>query len=154
MARRSLDEKDLMILALLRQNARISTVELAKRVGLAPTPCRARIQKLESSGQILGYTIEEDIAKDGHAIKFMLIEAANTHKDTIRRIEMHLKRHLAVSSIWSIEGKYDYLVMIEENDIDLSRDIIRDLRALGVAVDILTASVVDHVFRREKVSLR
>ncbi|MEX0971124.1 MAG: Lrp/AsnC family transcriptional regulator [Paracoccaceae bacterium] len=52
MAVEPLDER---ILAALRRNARQPVSSLAASLGIARATLRARIQKLESSGQILGY---------------------------------------------------------------------------------------------------
>ncbi len=49
-----LDETDRLIVAQLKQNARISNVELAKRVNLSPTPCYERVRKLERTGVLMG----------------------------------------------------------------------------------------------------
>ena len=49
-----LDETDRLIVAELKQNARISNVELAKRVNLSPTPCYERVRKLERTGVLMG----------------------------------------------------------------------------------------------------
>ena len=46
-----LDETDRLIVAELQENARISNVELAKRVNLSPTPCYERVRKLGAGGQ-------------------------------------------------------------------------------------------------------
>ena len=55
-----LDETDRMIVAELQENARISNVELAKRVNLSPTPCYERVRKLERTGVVLGYQARVD----------------------------------------------------------------------------------------------
>ena len=55
-----LDETDRMIVAELQENARISNVELAKRVNLSPTPCYERVRKLERAGVVLGYHAKVD----------------------------------------------------------------------------------------------
>src|SRR5689334_14874125 len=50
-----LDEIDYKILMALQENARISNVELAERVGLSPAPCLRRVAALEKSGAIKKY---------------------------------------------------------------------------------------------------
>ena len=50
-----LDRTDRRILALMQENARISNLELAERVGLSPTPCSRRVKRLEDSGLIEGH---------------------------------------------------------------------------------------------------
>ena len=52
----TINETDLRILALLQDNARISNVDIARQVGLAPSATLERLRKLESRGLILGYT--------------------------------------------------------------------------------------------------
>ncbi len=47
-----LDRIDKRILEVLQQNARISNLELADKVGLSPTPCLRRVKRLEESGII------------------------------------------------------------------------------------------------------
>ena len=47
-----LDRTDRRILALMQGNARITNLDLAERVGLSPTPCARRVQRLEESGLI------------------------------------------------------------------------------------------------------
>ena len=55
-----LDETDRLIVAELQENARISNVELAKRVNLSPTPCYECVRKLERTGVVLGYHARVD----------------------------------------------------------------------------------------------
>ncbi len=52
----SLDEIDLMILARLQPEARLSNSELAKEIGMAPSAVLERVKKLEQKGVIESYT--------------------------------------------------------------------------------------------------
>ena len=47
-----MDEIDRKLLALLQEDATIPLAQLAERVGLSPTPCWKRVQKLEASGAL------------------------------------------------------------------------------------------------------
>lgn len=47
-----LDKIDRRILQALQENAKISNLELAERVGLSPTPCARRVKQLEDGGYI------------------------------------------------------------------------------------------------------
>ena len=51
---KQLDRIDRKILRELQLDGRVSNVELARRVGLSPTPCLERVRRLESQGYILG----------------------------------------------------------------------------------------------------
>src|SRR6202789_549953 len=48
------------LLAELQDNSRLSTAELARRVGLSPTATAERMKQMEEVGIIRGYTIEMD----------------------------------------------------------------------------------------------
>ena len=48
----NIDRKDQRILEEIQQNARISNLELADKVGLSPTPCLRRVKRLEEEGII------------------------------------------------------------------------------------------------------
>lgn len=52
-----LDSKDQHILALLQQNARMPTAEIARAVSLARSTVQERIRRLEDRGIIAGYSV-------------------------------------------------------------------------------------------------
>jgi DNA-binding Lrp family transcriptional regulator len=60
-----LDSIDWKILALLQSDARMSNVELARAVGLSPSPCLARVRALEQAGYISRYVSLLDALKVG-----------------------------------------------------------------------------------------
>jgi Lrp/AsnC family leucine-responsive transcriptional regulator len=51
----NLDAIDCRIVAALQDDARLSNVDLAERVGLSPSPCLRRVRRLEQDGYIHGY---------------------------------------------------------------------------------------------------
>lgn len=57
-----MDEIDLRILHLLKQDARIANAAIARAVGLTPSAVFQRIRKLENEGVLLGYTARFDPA--------------------------------------------------------------------------------------------
>jgi Lrp/AsnC family leucine-responsive transcriptional regulator len=63
-----LDEINVAILELLRDDARLSVAELARRVGLSPPATRERIARLEERGVITGYRAEIDSRALGYPI--------------------------------------------------------------------------------------
>jgi Lrp/AsnC family leucine-responsive transcriptional regulator len=60
-----LDSTDWKILRELQQDARLSSNELGKRVGLSAPATAERIRKLEAAGVITGYSVQVDPAKLG-----------------------------------------------------------------------------------------
>ena len=80
------DELGRKIMRELVKDARISHVLLSERVGLSPTACARRVQQLEESGVIRGYTAEIDATGLGFMMTVLLrMAAARTIKaDVIR----------------------------------------------------------------------
>ena len=63
----NLDKIDFQILDHLQRDGRLSVVELSKRINLSPTPCTARIRRLEEAGVIKGYHAKLDPLKMGQS---------------------------------------------------------------------------------------
>ena len=51
----TLDEKDMSILRLLQQNARITVKEISDKIHLSTTPVHERIKRMEEAGVIKQY---------------------------------------------------------------------------------------------------
>jgi Lrp/AsnC family transcriptional regulator, leucine-responsive regulatory protein len=62
------DTRNIELLDLLRDDSRLSTSELARRVGLSAPAVRERILRLEESGIIRGYRLELDAAALGYPV--------------------------------------------------------------------------------------
>ena len=52
-----MDDIDQQLLALLRENARATTSDLARKLGLSRTTVQSRIDRMERSGVVIGYTV-------------------------------------------------------------------------------------------------
>ena len=52
-----LNTPDELLLSLLRENARASTAQIARRLNLSRTTVQSRIDRLEREGVISGYTV-------------------------------------------------------------------------------------------------
>ena len=50
-----IDDTDRQLITLLQDNARLPVATLARRLGLARTTVQARLDRMESSGLIVGY---------------------------------------------------------------------------------------------------
>ena len=51
----SLDKKDMAILKLLQENARVTVKEISQKIHLSTTPVHERIKRMEESGVIKQY---------------------------------------------------------------------------------------------------
>jgi Lrp/AsnC family leucine-responsive transcriptional regulator len=63
-----LDSVDICLLDLLQGSGRLSTAELARRVGMSPPGVAERLRRLENSGVILGYAARVDPTQVGYTL--------------------------------------------------------------------------------------
>ena len=64
----ALDEVDQALVALLTDNARLPTAELARSVGLSAPSVAERLRRLEEDGVVRGYTVELDPKALGYTL--------------------------------------------------------------------------------------
>jgi DNA-binding Lrp family transcriptional regulator len=78
-----LDAIDLRILAELQADGRITTVELASRVGLSAPPCLRRVRRLEEAGVLRGYHADVEPGALGFEVTFFAIVGLESQKQAI-----------------------------------------------------------------------
>jgi DNA-binding Lrp family transcriptional regulator len=89
-----LDNVDLKILDELQRDGALSNVTLAKRIGLSPSPCLARVKALESNGVIQRYVALASAAALGLGLTvFISISLKTQSKETLADFEAHIARH-------------------------------------------------------------
>jgi len=142
-----LDDKDLMILRVLAENARSPYTEIAKRVGLSDVAVIKRIRKLEHVGIIKRYTIEIDPSKLGfRSVSVTGVDVEPEHLfDVISRLKtMSEVKYLAMTS-----GDHSIIAIVWGKDAeDLARIHEEISRMPGVRR--VCPSVVLEVFKDEK----
>ena len=108
----SLDKIDRQILALLRENARMSNLELAESVNLSPTPCARRVKQLEDSGIITGYSVTTDPIKLGYQLSVYIAISMDKHTaERFSNFEKKLREFPEVVSCSIVTGRSeDYLI--------------------------------------------
>lgn len=108
----TLDKIDRQILALLRENARMSNLELAESVNLSPTPCARRVKQLEDSGVITGYSVTTDPRKLGYQLSVYIAISMDKHTaERFSNFEKKLREFPEVISCSIVTGRSeDYLI--------------------------------------------
>ena len=113
-----LDKLDCRILSELQQDASLSNVELAKRVGLSPSPCLARVRALEKAGVIRQYVALADAAQLGLGLNvFINISLRTQSKDALARFEQRIAEQAEVMECYLMTGDSDYLIRVVVTDI-------------------------------------
>ena len=103
-----MDKTDERLIAALRRNARASLSDLALELDLSRTTVRARIERLQLRGDVLGFTVvlKEDVLRDPVRGLMMLgIEGRGAS-----RIVRQLQGIPEVRAIHTTNGRWDLIV--------------------------------------------
>lgn len=122
-----MDRIDRKILAELQGEARLSVVEIARRVGLTKTPCAERIRKLERNGVIRGYhaELDPDAVGAGHVVMVQVLLTSTSGHD-LKRFNEGARRIPEIESCHMIAGDFDYLLKVRTRDIAAYREVMSD----------------------------
>lgn len=96
---RSFDEIDQKILSLLAEDARISTLELARQVNMSPTGTKHRIRQLEKEKVIIGYKTKINYEALGYLHFRVLLHLADFDMKTYSRLREYLAAQGNVESV-------------------------------------------------------
>jgi DNA-binding Lrp family transcriptional regulator len=130
-----LDAIDWRILGLLQGDARISNVELARQVGLSPSPCLSRVRALEDSGYISRYVSLLDPQRVGLKVSvFIQVTLEKQIEPALDRFEAAIRERPEVMECYLMTGESDYLLRVVVPDLQaLERFILQFLsRVPGV----------------------
>ena len=113
-----LDSFDRKIVTALAGAGRITTVELAGRVGLSASACTRRLQSLEAAKVIRGYRAMVDgPAIDLGITAFVEITLDRQNDDALRAFELALAKCPNVLSCHLMSGSSDYLIRVAARDL-------------------------------------
>jgi DNA-binding Lrp family transcriptional regulator len=135
-----MDEKNLQILRLLQQNARLPLKTVAGKVGLARSSVRERIARMEAEGIILGYRADvQTNHRGGEMVRALLmIRLGRTPaRETVSRIAALP----SVRRCASVSGDLDLVVEVEA-DVMSGLNAARDEIALMPDVADVTTAIV------------
>ncbi len=123
----SLDRFDRAILAVLAAEGRISTVELARRVGLSKTPVQARMRRLERDGVIVGYRAMLSARRLNRAhLAFVQIRLTDTREAALQAFNRAVLAIPEIEECHMIAGGFDYLLKVRTEDIGAYRQVMAE----------------------------
>ena len=111
----ALDPTDTALLALLRDNARAPTAELARTLKLSRTTVQSRMERLQRQRVITGYTITvPDELEAGLVRAHVMITLAPKRSGAI---EVALRRIAEVRVLHSVSGPFDLIAVVAASSI-------------------------------------
>jgi Lrp/AsnC family leucine-responsive transcriptional regulator len=123
-----LDKSDRGILNLLQADGRMSTVELATRVGLSPTSTGERLRRLQKDGYITGFHAHVDPKRLGlELLVFVEVSLDKTTPDIFERFAHAVRRAPEVLECHMVAGGFDYLLKTRVADMTAYRRFLGDV---------------------------
>lgn len=111
-----MDNTDVRLISALRHDARASLSDLALQLGLSRTTVRARMEKLQARGDIIGFSVvlREDTIRDPvRGLMMIGIEGRGTD-----RIIRQLQGMSDVRAVHSTNGRWDVIVEIGTDTLE------------------------------------
>jgi Lrp/AsnC family leucine-responsive transcriptional regulator len=117
-----LDKIDRRILRALQEDGRIQNVDLARKVGLSPSPCLRRVRILEESGVIERYVALLDASKIGAGLTiFARIWLKAQDVQTVEIFTEEIKRLPQIVECHLMAGDCDFLLRVVAADLNAYR---------------------------------
>jgi len=125
-----LDSIDFKILSQLQGDGRITNVELARRVGIAPPPCLRRVRALEEAGYIKGYRALLDEKLLGFEVTvFAMVHLTSQAEGDLREFEDFVRKAPLVRECWMLSGEIDFILKCVAADLKTFQAFVAELTA-------------------------
>ena len=123
-----MDELDRNILALLGADARMSVATLARRLKVARSTIQARLERLETTGIIAGYTLKlGEEARQGRLRASVLLTIEPRAQAAILS---RLKQIAEVERVFTTSGRFDLLMQLAAPNTQVLDQVLDQIGAL------------------------
>jgi Lrp/AsnC family leucine-responsive transcriptional regulator len=119
----ALDSKDLAILKLLQQNARVTVKEISEKIHLSTTPVHERIKRMEENGVIKQYVTLVDHAKVKKGLMVICYVSLKEHsKNAGNKFIKTIHELNEVIECFNISGEFDFMLKVVCEDMNAYYD--------------------------------
>ena len=121
-----LSKIDRHILSEIQNNARISNLDLANKIGLSPSPCLRRVKQLEEAGFIDDYVARLNEQKLNLKLIALIQISMDRHTpERFENFESIVKKYEEVLECYLITGQNaDYLLKVIVPDMEYYQDFL------------------------------
>lgn len=113
------DKKDMAILKLLQQNARITVKEISEKIHLSTTPVHERIKRMEDTGIIEQYATLVNHSKVKKGLTVICYVSLKQHgKDAGKKFIKTINGLNEVIECFSISGEFDFMLKVVCEDMN------------------------------------
>ena len=140
------DDTDARLIDLLRANARMPIAVLARRLGVARSTVQGRLERLERSGLIRGYTVQLAPAVGARQVQAHAMIAVEPQQQAL--VERTLRAMPAVTTLLTVSGSYDLIAMLAAESTEALDAALDELRECPGVKSTTTSVVLSKRFER------
>jgi Lrp/AsnC family transcriptional regulator len=141
-----LDDLDRKILDCLQGDATVPVAVIAERVGLSPSPCWRRIQKLEEAGVIRRRVALLDPEKMNVGVTVFVSIRTNQHSlDWAEKFCRAVAEIPEVVEFYRMSGTVDYLLRVVVPDIAAYDGVYKRLIRVAELYDVSSAFAMERI---------
>lgn len=117
------DTKDIAILALLQENARMTVKEISEKIHLSTTPVHERIKRMETEGVIKQYATLVDPGKVKRGLMVICYVSLKEHsKNAGVKFIKTINGLNEVVECYNISGEFDFMLKVVAENMDAYYD--------------------------------
>lgn len=121
----NLDAIDSAILQTLQQDASLTNVKLAEKVGLSPAATLSRVRRLEQEDIIKSYSVRLNQEKIGFGLLFFVRVQLSSHDvDLVHQFRQAIQQMAEVIECHFVTGDHDYLLKVAVQDRQALEDFL------------------------------
>jgi DNA-binding Lrp family transcriptional regulator len=145
----ALDDIDLRIVAALRDDGRLSMRRLAEQLHISRASAYARVERLEASRVITGYTATIDPRRCGYGLSaYVFLKITQQSWRTVRRDVLSIPE---VDHATLVSGEHDIMLLVRTRDAAALRDVILTrLQGMPDVTSTQTVLIFDELSRRDR----
>ncbi len=144
------DPTDHKLIGLLRANARMPVVELARRLGVSRATVQNRMNRLERDGILLGYTVRLRPEAEQLPVRALISIAAVARHEA--EVISGLSGLPSVVAIHHTTGRWDIIAEIRTDSLASFNRLVGEVRQLPGIRSTETNLLLDSQLRRQPVS--
>ncbi|MCG8505490.1 MAG: Lrp/AsnC family transcriptional regulator [Sphingomonadales bacterium] len=138
-----IDRLNRKILTVLHNNADMSNVDLAERVGLSQSACFARRKALKDEGYLVRYVTEMDLDRLCHNVQaYVEVTLSENGPAERRKFEAHVNRLPEFMDCLRVSGDVDYISLVCCSDVEALNRLCDGLSDAGLAIKHIATRVV------------
>ena len=147
-----LDEKDIELLRLLQDNARMTVKEIAEKINLTSTPVHERIKRLEETGVIKQYAALVDPSKVGKGLTVICYVSLKEHSKTAGTKFIKAIHSLnEIVECYNISGEFDFMLKVVSENMETYYDFhvnkLSQIENMGQVQSVFVMGVIKQTHR-------